>query len=534
MKRHYGPRDMSIGQMTDPAPVALPRGEQVLPETEAEQVNARGRWLPVFGAILGAALFLVVRGSLTDDGYITLAYAKNLAVHGEWGIIPGSPANSATSPLNVLLLAALTLVTRVVGDPHPVVALGILTVLCGGALGWAWQRIGRKLTLPPAAGVLGVTLVLFNPFVLSAIGLEVLLIPAVLLVLTVFALEGRPILFGVTAGLTVLTRLDLIVFVVVIALSAPAIRRRLLPVAGFAVLTAAPWFVFSWVAFGSFVPDTLAIKQTQVGLFAPWTYSTGPVMYYLGYPVTVLVSFVPALLGAVALAVWAAARFSVRWPEFPALGPVAALGAGGILYFVAYSFIGVGPFHWYYVAPTTTVGSFAVAAFGAWFGQARERTALRTGPPLLALGLTGVLVLSAAAVDAAQGVPWKSPVIFGNWASAQDYARVGKELGARLDGASVASPGEIGTLAYYCECAIIDEFSDRGHAKELVEQRIATANPLMSLALRVNYHWLDRSITPRKPDYRLQYGSGPATGPDSWQVQSAAKGVGHFTLTREP
>ncbi|MEU8639474.1 hypothetical protein AB0C38_45405 [Amycolatopsis sp. NPDC048633] len=502
--------------------------------TTAKHTNAPGRWLPVFGAVLGAVVFLVVRGSLTDDGYITLAYAKNLALHGEWGLIPGSPANSATSPLNVLLLAALTLVTRVTGDPHPVVALGILTVLCGAALGWAWLRIGRKLALPAAAGVLGVTLVLLNPFVLSAIGLEVLLIPAVLLVLTVFALEERPVLFGVAAGFTVLTRLDLVVFVVVIALSAPAIRRRLPLAAGWAVLVAAPWFVVSWFAFGSFVPDTLAIKQTQVGLFAPWTYSTGPVMYYLGYPVTVLVTFVPALLGVVALAVWATARFAVRWPEFPALGPVAALGAGGVLYFVAYSFIGVGPFHWYYVAPTTTVASFAVAAFGAWFGQARERTALRTGPPLLALGVTGVLVLSAATVDAAQGLPWKSPVIFGNWASAQDYARVGTELGARLDGASVASPGEIGTLAYYCECAIIDEFSDRGHAKELVEKRIATANPLMSLALRVNYHWLDRSITPRKPDYRLQYATGPATGPDSWQVQSAAKGVGHFTLGREP
>ncbi len=522
---------MSIGQVADVAP---PQGERVLPETSEGRARPGGRWLPVFGALLGAAVFFVVRGSLTDDGYITLAYAKNLAVHGEWGIIPGSPSNSATSPLNVLLLGALTLVTRIAGGPHPVVALGVLTVLCGGGLGWAWQRIGRKLALPPVAGVLGVALVLLNPFVLSAIGLEVLLIPTVLLVLTVFALEGRPVLFGVTAGLTVLTRLDLVVFVVVIALSAPAIRRRLLPAAGTAVLTAAPWFVVSWLFFGSFVPDTLAIKQTQVGLFAPWTYSTGPVMYYLGYPVTVLVTFVPALLGVVALAVWATARFAVRWPEFPALGPVAALGAGGVLYFVVYSFIGVGPFHWYYVAPTTTAGSFAVAAFGVWLGQARERPALRTGPPLLALGVAGVLVLSAAAVDTARGLPWKSPVIFGNWASAQDYARVGKALGERLDGASVASPGEIGTLAYYCECAIIDEFSDRGHAKELVEKRIATANPLMSLALRVNYHWLDRSITPRKPDYRLLYGAGPATGPDSWQVYSAAKGVGHFTLTREP
>ncbi|NBH03417.1 hypothetical protein GTY80_09150, partial [Amycolatopsis sp. SID8362] len=111
-----------------------------------------------------------------------------------------------------------------------------------------------------AAGVLGVALVLLNPFVLSAIGLEVLLIPAVLLVLTVVALEGRVRWFGVVAGLAVLTRIDLVVFVVVIALSAPAIRRRLLPAAGFAVLTAAPWFLVSWIVFGSFVPDTLAIK----------------------------------------------------------------------------------------------------------------------------------------------------------------------------------------------------------------------------------------------------------------------------------
>jgi hypothetical protein len=484
--------------------------------------------------VLGAAVFLVVHGSLTDDSYITLAYAKNLAMHGEWGIIPGSPSNAATSPLNVLLLGALTLVTRVAGGPHPVVALGILTVLCGGVLGWAWQRAGRVLALPPAAGVLGVALVLLNPFVLSAIGLEVLLIPAVLLVLTVFALEGRQVWFGVAAGLAVLTRLDLAVFVLVIAAATPAIRRRLPVAAGVAAATTAPWFLVSWLAFGSFVPDTLVIKQTQVGVFAPWSYSTGPMMYYLGWPVTVAVSFLPALVGVVALAGWAAARFGVRWPEFPALGPVAALAGGGLFYYVAYSYLGVGPFHWYYVAPVTATSAFAVAAFGTWYARTRDQKVLRPGPPLLALGLTGVLVLAGAAVDVAQGLPWKSPPVFGNWASADDYARVGNELGSRLAGASVAGPGEIGTLAYFCECPILDVFSDRGQVVGLVQDRIATASPVMSLALRVNYHWLDRSITPRKPDYRLNYGVGPATGPDSWQVYSAAKGVGHFTLTREP
>ncbi len=124
-------------------------------------------------------------------------------------------------------------------------------------------------------------------------------------------------------------------------------------------------------------------------------------------------------------------------------------------------------------------------------------------------------------------------MIFGNWASPQDYARVGQELGKRLNGATVASPGEIGTLAYYCDCAILDVFSEQGQVVGLVNAQIAAAGPVKRLALEVNYHWFDRTRTPRKIDYRLLYGAGPATGPDTWQVYSAAKGVGHFQLLRE-
>src|SRR5207244_8503652 len=57
-------------------------------------------------------LFLVIKDSLTDDAYITLAYAKNLALHLHWGLIPQEVGNSATSPLNVVVLAILTSGTR--------------------------------------------------------------------------------------------------------------------------------------------------------------------------------------------------------------------------------------------------------------------------------------------------------------------------------------------------------------------------------------------------------------------------------------
>ncbi|WP_233574192.1 glycosyltransferase family protein [Amycolatopsis panacis] len=490
-------------------------------------------WLPWAAALLGLLSFLLVHGSLTDDGYITLAYAKNLAVHGEWALVPGSIANSATSPLDVLLLGLLTFATRITGAAHPVVALGLLTVLSSGVLGWAWLRLIRRFRLAPWVALLGVLLVVANPFLLSATGLEVLLVPAVLLWLVVFAVEGRPVLFGVAAALTVLTRLDLIVFVLVITFATAAIRRRFWRASGTAVLVSAPWFLFSWFGLGSFIPDTLMIKQDQDGLFGAWGYFSGPMMYFLYQPVTVIFTFAAALAGVVFLAAWLGIRFARRWEGFPALAPVVGLGAGGVLYYVVYSTLGVGPYHWYYVTPVVSIATFAVLMAGIWLAEANERPELRRGAPLAALGLGAVVAFGGVGVDLAQGVPWRSPVIFGNWANSADYARVGQELGARLQGKAVAGPGEIGTLAFYCDCQILDVFSDRSQVAPIVQRRISEASAVGAFALRANYHWFDRPQQKRKPEYRLLYGKGPASGPDSWTVTSAAKGVGHFTLVPE-
>lgn len=487
--------------------------------------------LPLGSAAVALAAFLLVKDSLTDDAYITLAYAKNLAVHGEWALVPGMPSNSATSPLNVLLLGALTAATRLFGTgPHPVIALGVLSVGAAAVLGWGWVRLAAALRFSTAVAFLGAVLVLVNPFVLSAIGLEVLLIPTLLVLLTVFATEERPLLYGAVSGLALLTRPDLIVFVVVIALSTPAIRRGLLRSALVAIAVAAPWYLFSWFAFGSALPDTLVIKQAQADLFGRWSFFSGPAMYYLSRSAVVLLSFGPALVGVLAWFALVAVRFSARWERFPPVGALAGLGAGGIAHYVAYSLLDVGPYHWYYVTPITSLGMFAVAALGLWLARSREREVLLSRGPLTALGAVALLLLGAVAVDVKQGVPWRSPVIFGNWASAQDYARVGRELKERVGAATVRSPGEIGTLAYYCECSIVDPFSDRGYVTDMVRERIDEAGPVTSALLRLNYLWFDYSREPRPLDYRLLYERGPGSGPNTWQVYSAARGVGHFTL----
>jgi hypothetical protein len=155
---------------------------------------------------------------------------------------------------------------------------------------------------------------------------------------------------------------------------------------------------------------------------------------------------------------------------------------------------------------------------------------MRPTVPALAIGLAGLVAVGNAAVNVTHGVPWRSPVITTNWATASDYARVADALGERAGSATVAGPGEIGTLAYHCECAIVDEFSDRGVFIWRVNRRIGGAGPVVRLLLDLNFVWLDRNQQPRPTDYRLLYTPGAREGRDVWQVSSSWRGVGHFAL----
>ena len=484
-------------------------------------------------------LVLVVRTSLIDDAYITLSYARNLAMDLHWGLIPQEVANTATSPLNVLLLGALSAITRIGGGVHPVLALGVLSVGSVMAMAWGWTRILRRLALPWFIGVLGVGVVLADVFVISSIGLEVLLIPTLLTLLVAFGLEERPVAFGIVGGLAVLTRLDLVVIVVVIAAFSPAIRRRWLPAALALALTAAPWFLFSWIALGSAIPDTLLIKTGQKTLFAPWTFTTGPVMYFSFREWVVLATFVPAIVGLLALVGWLVARVAVRWEgagRLPPVGPAVGLGAGGVAYFCAYIVLQVPPFHWYYVPTIAPLAMFGVIAVGLWWRYAREDARLRPAVPALALGLVALVVAGSLARAVAHGVPWRTPLITTNFATADEYAELGLELRDRTRGATVENRGEVGTIAYFCECPLVEGFSDRGRVIPFIDGRIDGSGPLKRQLYELNYLWLDRDQKPRRPEYSLVHAFGPAPepGPDVWSLNSPWSGPGHVTLSRVP
>ena len=255
------------------------------------------------------------------------------------------------------------------------------------AIGWAWFRVRRALRLPSWVAVFGTLLVLVDPFVLSATGLEVRLIAG-----HTGASRGdgtrwaTSYWFVLVGGLTLVVA-DLIIFVVCIALGSAPIRSQLGRAAFTTIAVGAPWYLFSWFFFGSAIADTLVVKmaeQTFLGYAAGsgvvnWTYFEGPQFYLRSLDVHhsvfrgAVVSFAPAAAGLLALLVWSGLRLARR-RTVAMLDPVASAAIGGLVYYGAsQELLGVPPYQWYYVAPILASSIFLLVTLGALAGALGRR-----------------------------------------------------------------------------------------------------------------------------------------------------------------
>ena len=453
---------------------------------------------------LGAALvFLLAHRALIDDAYITLDYARSLARHGQWALEPGHPANTATSPLNVLLLAGL-----IVLSGAPVVSVGILLVASLAATGAALSKICGRLGRSQWLAAVAVSLLVVNPLLISTIGLETYLGIALIAILGAVVVARRPVAVGAVCGLLVLTRPDLAGFalaalIAVIASSPSRTRaRRAAQVMGVAGVVALPWFVVSWWWLGSAVPDTLLFKTSEV-----WTgdsFATGLWHYGRPYPVAVVLSVLPAAFGLVALATCSAVATRRR------AGPAGLLavvwGLGALLHITVYLLLRPPPYHWYYGPAIGSLSMLAVLSMGMCDRRLRWT------------GSTGGAVLIAATVMFLAARPWTLPPISTNWASAAQYAA----LAARApSGTTVAAFGEVGTVAYFCHCTVVDRFSDRAHVAELLRARRAVASPAVRTLLDWNYYRF-KAGPPMHPGYRLAFAEDPTGVPATsfWRPQA--------------
>lgn len=440
--------------------------------------------------LVAVGTFLLVRGALVDDAYITLAYARNLAFDGHWGLLSEVSSNTATAPGWVLVLGAVTAVVR-----RPVLALGLLHVLMAVGLERCLSAVAVRSGLPRWVGPVAALAVGTNPLLLSSVGLETSFLLLLLAALLLTARAGRPLLFGLLAGAVVLTRMDAGVVVAFLALGVPAMTRRLFVAVPAALVVVVPWMTWSWFHLGSAVPDTVIIK-TAAQRWDVWDVSNGWRWYAELYGADAVVSFLPAAAGVVGLVALVATR--VRSAQ--RTGPHLAFGLGGLAHWGALSWLVVPPFHWYYGVLVGTGTVVAVAGAGALLARGARAWTVAGG--LAGLACIGQ-VLVAGGLDVRHGTPWTLSAVQTNYATPAQYAAIGRDLDARYGpGSHVTSPGEIGHLAFACDC-VVDIFADPARLWPLVVERRAESPPWLQTVIDANYTRFPRDAREVTVDGRL-------------------------------
>jgi len=383
---------------------------------------------------------------------------KTLLTSGTWGFFPGVVANSATSPLNVILL---TLISLIVG-PTQTASLW-LYLLCLLCIAVVLVRLARQVTGSEVYGWLAVGALIFNPLLISTAGLEGIVWTAFFVLAIYFYQIQRWIWLAVALGMLTLTRPEGILFFLVFFLFTPD-KKTKIKLAAIYLLCITPWYLFSWIHLGSFLPDTFFIKTEQATWYQ-WDFFNGMTsLYYVVYPLETVLSFVFLPLAIL--------LFHRKLRQVTVL---VIVGLAGLIHFAGYSFLRVPPFHWYYVPQVITLILLGSLGLGVAFRNSSnlwQRRALGLVTALYflipALGMISILGREHFVVH-------EMP-IHSNWGTLEQYKEIGLWLKENhREDTMLLIGGEIGTLTYYCDCHLLDRFSDRRWLRDYISKHNSQA-----------------------------------------------------------
>jgi arabinofuranosyltransferase len=235
----------------------------------------RIEWIGLTLALLLAlGLMWPVRDYLTDDTFIHLQYAKNLALGHGFVFNPGEHVYGSTSPLWVAMLAdAMMLHIDGIFAAH---MFGLASTLASVVLFFLLMR--RSLRIPELRALATITWA-SNAWMIrwSLSGMETPLAVALVLAGFVAFTSGRswgsrPVRTGAFWALAALTRPEAVfllllwgIFLIIDTDSREGVRRLFagaLP----PVIIYGGWLVFARLYFGTFWPNTLAAKTASSGL----------------------------------------------------------------------------------------------------------------------------------------------------------------------------------------------------------------------------------------------------------------------------
>jgi len=289
-------------------------------------------WVLLYALLISSGIFIAFSNWAYDDPYISYRYATNLAQGQGFVYNLGVRSLSTTSPFFVILLAVLYPIWS--DPPHLANLLGALSLALGGVLLWDLARTWKS----PLVGYTSLILYPTFPLVVSTLGSETPLYITFSLASFVFYVRQKGYLTALFTALTVLTRPDGVIIPILLIADYLLRLRRPFPkgaVSLFLIITL-PWFIFAWLYFGSPLPLTLAAKQQQGLMETSQRFGQGflsLLQWYVRYShlnIEAILSFIGVVFLAILSRQWA---LFVAWP---------------VLYFIAYSLLGVSGYFWYY------------------------------------------------------------------------------------------------------------------------------------------------------------------------------------------
>ena len=439
--------------------------------------------LPILVVVLYFYLNLFAN-ALTDDAFITLRYVKTLLNTGTWGFLPGYTINAVTSPLNVFLLAFTGVflgptINAVIWLSACILALTVLLL----------ARTSRHLFGTEIFGYLAAAALIFNPLIISTLGLESILFIGLYILSLYLYLTSKWDLLALTLGLVTITRFDGILFFIVTLLVIPTFGLRL-RFAGIYLLCTAPWYIYSWIHLGSLLPDTLFIKIAQP-IWGRWDFLNGLDLYGRVYSLETAFTFL--------LLPFSLLLFNKHVRSLPI---IQFLLLTGIAHFVGYSILHVPPYYWYYIPEITAIILISSFGLGILFQHNNSKTWIRKGIQ----SIVAIFVILQASgmfyILARDGFPVREMPIHTNWATHEQYREIGKWLKEHIDGRPILVDGEVGTLGYYCDCSVSSFFSDRRWLQKYVRQQMS-GNGIKPALYKVNFLFFDREAKFPPPVYLL-------------------------------
>ena len=267
-----------------------------------------------------------------DDPFITYRYAQNLANGLGFVYNQGSRVQSTTTPLFTIILAALYPFWADI--PHLAVLLGAFSLAIGAVFLWVLSKSWQT----PIVGWVCLLLYPTLPLLLLTLGSETPSYLAFCLGAYAYYSQNRYDLSAIFAAFAVLIRPDGVLIPLILAAHYLILKRQPIPwrsILIFLILTL-PWFIFAWVYFGSPIPVTLAAKQQQGIMYISQGFAPGLLTTVKPYSNRwyYWVEAVLALSGILFMVMHARAwMLFLTWT---------------VLYFIAYSLLGVSRYFWYY------------------------------------------------------------------------------------------------------------------------------------------------------------------------------------------